>query len=170
MKSSQTLTLLLPLLFMGLSCEIEKDGCCPDSPTSYEIGNGKIYVPNIFTPNADGTNDIFYPLAGQNIQEIKDFYITDGKGTVLFVSSSTIPNDPSSVWNPSEYVYVGKFRYFFTAVSTDGTESKIAGSACCYPYWSAENDWECLGCHFATQHDGFGGLCDNCPSYESICK
>ena len=127
-------------------------------------------MPNVFTPNGDGINDIFMAFADTNIVEIKNFRIIDVKGNLLFFNSSGQPNNPSSsAWSASDIFYIGRFKYKFTAVSKDGTSSDIAGTACCFPYESDPKDWDCDGCHFGTQHDGNGGFCEKCPGFEGLC-
>jgi gliding motility-associated-like protein len=46
-----------------------------------------IYVPNVFTPNGDGTNDIIH-VHGINIKSLR-FYIYDQWGEMLFTSTNT---------------------------------------------------------------------------------
>lgn len=48
--------------------------------------NSTIDIPNVFTPNGDGINDIFQ-LRGQNIESV-DFWITDRWGKMMFVGNS----------------------------------------------------------------------------------
>jgi gliding motility-associated-like protein len=63
-----------------------------------ELGGGTLYVPNTFTPNGDGKNDVFCP-AGTGITEFK-MQIFDRWGMLLFESSSlTTNNTTSGCWD-----------------------------------------------------------------------
>jgi gliding motility-associated-like protein len=48
--------------------------------------NSTINIPNVFTPNGDGINDI-YQLTGQNI-EVVEFWIADRWGKIMFQGAS----------------------------------------------------------------------------------
>ncbi|MBK8562159.1 MAG: hypothetical protein IPN76_02130 [Saprospiraceae bacterium] len=88
--------LIAVLTILAISCDKDdRDACCPKGPDSFEVGNGRVYVPNIFTPNFDGINDVFFLYGDSNIVEFKDFRITSGKtGALLFAADSFQPNNP----------------------------------------------------------------------------
>nr|MCU0323302.1 PKD domain-containing protein [Chitinophagaceae bacterium] len=60
--------------------------------------NGNIFVPNTFTPNADGNNDIFYPR-GKGIYTIKSLRIFNRWGEMVFEKSNFQANDMSAGWD-----------------------------------------------------------------------
>ena len=76
--------------------------------------NGIIYVPNTFTPNGDGLNDIFM-IRGLAATKINYFRILDRWGKMVFEADGGAPNDPQFGWdgtdrqgrklNPDVYVY-----------------------------------------------------------------
>lgn len=160
------------VLLLGESCKKDKyENCCPNSSTEFTVGNGKVYVPNIFTPNGDGVNDVFQVFGDTNVQAYKNIKIKNGKGDVIF-ELEEVQNIGAfnPVWTPTSYE--GNFSYSFIAASKDGTEVAISGSACSYTYQSGNppEGFDCTKCRFATQHDGAGGFCDSCPFFESICQ
>ena len=56
---------------------------------SYELHlnpDVQLYVPNAFTPNGDGVNDLFYPV-GEGIEEI-ELQVFDRWGELIYISSS----------------------------------------------------------------------------------
>ncbi|CAN5126505.1 hypothetical protein BH09BAC2_BH09BAC2_18730 [soil metagenome] len=57
-----------------------------------------IYVPNTFTPNNDGVNDVFYPR-GSGVFSIRSFRIYDRWGELVFENSNFNANDASKGWN-----------------------------------------------------------------------
>jgi gliding motility-associated-like protein len=85
-----------------------------DSVVVNEYCPSAIYVPNTFTPNGDGLNDVFIPV-GKNIATM-ELLIFDRWGAVLFQS-----NDPTMGWDGTQQgqpvkndVYLWKLRYRFT--------------------------------------------------------
>lgn len=59
-----------------------------------------IYVPNIFTPNGDGENDIFYIFAKpEGIREIKSFLVFSRWGETVFEYYHFQPNNPAYGWD-----------------------------------------------------------------------
>jgi len=62
-----------------------------------------IFVPNVFTPNGDGTNDFVTVFTDQHIKIIDNFKIFTRWGELVFEKSDFLPNIESEGWN-------GKFR------------------------------------------------------------
>lgn len=61
-------------------------------------GSDAVYIPNAFTPNGDGHNDVFY-IRGYGMQTIKRMQIFDRWGKVVYSASNIQPNDASKGWN-----------------------------------------------------------------------
>jgi gliding motility-associated-like protein len=57
-----------------------------------------IFIPNAFTPNADGLNERFGVL-GAGFSLIKFFRISDRWGKVVFERRDVLPTDVSAFWN-----------------------------------------------------------------------
>ncbi len=58
-----------------------------------------VFIPNTFSPNGDGINDIFFINAGDGIEEVTYFQIYDRWGNKIFDKESFQPNDPAFGWN-----------------------------------------------------------------------
>jgi len=74
----------------------------------------QLFIPNSFTPNGDGQNDVFYPR-GTGVSIIKSFRIYNRWGEMLFERSGIQINDASNAWDgtynggsprPDVYVYI----------------------------------------------------------------
>lgn len=74
----------------------------------------QVFIPNTFTPNGDGQNDVFYPR-GVGLQSISSFRIYNRWGELIFERDNIQLNDESSGWDgtikggkplPDVYVYV----------------------------------------------------------------
>lgn len=78
---------------------VDANGCiASDSITIFVLtSNENIFVPNTFTPNGDGVNDIFNIL-GAGINSIINFAIYDRWGELIFISENTYPS-PDIGWN-----------------------------------------------------------------------
>jgi len=64
-------------------------GCPTTDVINIKVFNGpEIYVPNAFTPNGDGKNDRFRPMA-VGIQEVQYFRIYNRYGQLIFTSKDT---------------------------------------------------------------------------------
>jgi gliding motility-associated-like protein len=83
-----------------------------------------IYVPNVFTPNGDGTNDIAH-VHGINIKSI-NFYIYDQWGELIFSSTSTANGWDGTFKGAREPV--GVYVYYVQAVMTDGSTVNKKGT------------------------------------------
>lgn len=76
--------------------------------------NSQVFVPNSFTPNGDGQNDLFYPR-GVGVKAVKTFRIYNRWGELLFERDNIMLNDADNAWDgsykggipkPDVYVYI----------------------------------------------------------------
>jgi gliding motility-associated-like protein len=100
-------------------------GCSGSDTISIKVfcENAQVYIPNAFTPDNDGNNDIFMVRAS-GIQEVKSFRIFNRWGELLFDKANFQPNDPSFAWDgrirgviPGPDVFV----YTVEVICDDGT-------------------------------------------------
>jgi gliding motility-associated-like protein len=91
--------------------------------------NSQVFVPNTFTPNSDGENDVFYPR-GVGVDKVGAFRIYNRWGELLFERKNINLNDASNAWDgsyndgeprPDVYVYV------IQATCTNGQPLLIKG-------------------------------------------
>jgi gliding motility-associated-like protein len=79
-----------------------------------------IYIPNVFSPDDDGHNDIFMIFADdKSVVKIKSFQIFDRWGDLVFEDYDFLPNDPAHGWdgslrgqdmNPAVFVWYAKIE------------------------------------------------------------
>ncbi|MBK6901843.1 MAG: choice-of-anchor L domain-containing protein [Saprospirales bacterium] len=68
---------------------ITEEGCEGAARISFRVNKqANVYVPNIFTPNGDGENDVFMIFAGNQVKEVKNFLVFNRWGNRC--TSSTI--------------------------------------------------------------------------------
>ncbi len=78
---------------------ISADGCVAIDSMRLEIDDeGRIYIPNAFTPNGDGINDIFY-IFGDNIDKVLVFRVFDRWGGMVHEKENFPANDPAFGWD-----------------------------------------------------------------------
>lgn len=82
----------------------DTNGCfATDALSVYISEEQKVFVPNIFSPNGDGQNDMFTLFADSGVHSIRHLRIYTRWGEMLFEKRDFLPNDPSLGWN-------GEFR------------------------------------------------------------
>ena len=88
-------------------------------------------LPNAFTPNGDGHNDIFYVLTGPANSKVENFAVYNRWGQAVFQAHDAAPGDPATGWNgffhgrpaePGTYVYIVVMKY------ADGSRQTYRGT------------------------------------------
>lgn len=83
----------------------------------------KVFIPNAFSPNGDGNNDVFLIFAGPDVNSIKDFLIFDRWGNQVFGRQAFQPNDPTFGWDGNfkgRPMNTDVYTFFATIEFTDG--------------------------------------------------
>jgi gliding motility-associated-like protein len=93
----------------------DSNGCTGFDRITVEVTpERRVFIPNAFSPNDDGLNDVFMVYGGTGVYRINDFQIFDRWGELLFSRTDFFPNDPLNGWdgmfkgkmmNPGAYVY-----------------------------------------------------------------
>lgn len=111
-----------PLQSTIYTVTIVGDDDCPVQ-ASIEVlvkGKGDVFIPNAFTPNGDGLNDIFMVYSRGGVARIKRMMVFDRWGELLFENSNGRPNFQGFGWdgsfrgkpmNTGVYVYMVEVEY-----------------------------------------------------------
>ena len=76
-----------------------EEGCvATDSMLIFVEKNRNVYIPNAFSPNNDGINDLFY-IYSKGVVKINTFQVFDRWGNLVFESEEGFTNDPTLGWN-----------------------------------------------------------------------
>ena len=118
MVSSATPSITVkPNLETQYKVSVQNQGGCTASSlvTIYVLCDGaNVFIPNTFSPNADGSNDVFYPR-GTGLFTIKQARIFDRWGQEVFARYNFKANDATLGWdgtfksqkmNTDVYVYM----------------------------------------------------------------
>jgi gliding motility-associated-like protein len=90
-------------------------GCLSRDMVSLHVfcDNSNLFIPNTFSPNSDGHNDVFYPR-GKGVFSIRAFRVFNRWGDLVFERTNFQPNDITAGWNgmhkgrmasPDVYIY-----------------------------------------------------------------
>lgn len=79
---------------------ISNDGCSTSDSVNITVNKiRRVYIPNAFSPNADGINDFFTIYSGNEVAEISSFRLFNRWGAVLLERTNFPPNDPNFGWD-----------------------------------------------------------------------
>ncbi|MGL6267452.1 MAG: gliding motility-associated C-terminal domain-containing protein, partial [Chitinophagaceae bacterium] len=93
--------------------------------------DGKVHIPNAFTPNGDAKNDVFYILGSREISMVKDFTIYNRFGQRIFNKTNIPPNNPVFGWNGTfggKELSSGTFVYVVNIEFTDKHQEIFKGN------------------------------------------
>lgn len=85
-----------------------------------------LFIPNVFSPNGDGQNEIVTIFADESVEEILIFRIFDRWGEFIFQEANFQPNDPAHGWdgtfngkilNPAVFTYYAEVKFVDGEVS-----------------------------------------------------
>jgi gliding motility-associated-like protein len=110
-------------------------GCCDDPIISRDsFGDAVIFLPNVFTPNEDGINDLYY-LLGDSIRRILNFEIRDKFERLVYRAKNYDYPGVENAWDGkvSGVVEKGIYSVFLTIETNDGIVGNIEARVCNYP-------------------------------------
>jgi gliding motility-associated-like protein len=77
----------------------DENGCTATDKVSVSVKEARsIYFPNVFSPNDDGINDLFYPQA-DGAYPLLSLRVYDRWGGLVFEKMEGTVNDPAAGWN-----------------------------------------------------------------------
>jgi gliding motility-associated-like protein len=91
-------------------------GCTDSDKVTVKVlcDESQLFIPNTFTPNGDGQNDVFYPR-GTGLDKVRSFRVYNRWGEVVFERTGMPLNDAAYAWDgtykgatlpPDVFVYV----------------------------------------------------------------
>ena len=112
-----------PLVSTVYSIVVEAlNGCVDEDKVTVIVDRRRqVYIPNVFSPNLDGANDLFsiYAKPG-TVLKINSLQVFDRWGNSLFLLEDFQPNNPTIGWdgsykgqpmNPGVFVYVAEIEF-----------------------------------------------------------
>jgi len=91
-------------------------GCVDSDKVTVKVlcDESQLFIPNTFTPNGDGQNDVFYPR-GTGLEKVRSFRVYNRWGEVVFERTGMPLNDAAYAWDgtykgnvlpPDVFIYV----------------------------------------------------------------
>ncbi len=102
---------------------IDRNGCrAEDRVTIFVERNRRVFIPNAFSPDDDGVNDIFSIYAAPDqVRQVRKFMVFNRWGEPMFELNNFQPNNPVIGWNGEHrgklmnagvYVYFAEVEFF----------------------------------------------------------
>jgi hypothetical protein len=111
-------------------------GCCGTESVEFRLDNNFIFIPNLFTPNGDGLNDLFRPFYNTSKVKLNSITIKANNTNATTLWQQENPNPNAILWGwlgkvKQDSTYQGRFNYtmVFSTIGTGQTQT-ITGSAC----------------------------------------
>jgi gliding motility-associated-like protein len=103
----------------------DENGCAAEAQIEFRVDpSGSVYIPNVFTPDGDGSNDVFMIFAKDGaVREIREFMIFSRWGESVYVGFNFKPNDPANGWDGThrgEPMNPAVFAYYAIVEFIDG--------------------------------------------------
>ncbi|MCF8244599.1 MAG: choice-of-anchor L domain-containing protein [Saprospiraceae bacterium] len=80
---------------------VSKNGCEDSAPIFFRVDKtGGVYVPNAFSPNGDGTNDVFMIFSNtKSVRKVNSFLVFNRWGESVYQYFNFEPNNPAFGWD-----------------------------------------------------------------------
>jgi large repetitive protein len=112
---------------------MDENGCSSSDNVFVRVmKERRIFVPNIFTPNSDGQNDVLVVHGGTGVEEILQFKVFDRWGALMFSANNFPPNSTSTEhawdgWYKGRELEPNTFVYFIEVLFSDGLTNIYEG-------------------------------------------
>ena len=83
-----------------IKAKVYKGGCIANDDIRVIVEKTRhVFIPNIFSPNADGINDKLYIFGDSKVVKVKSFVIYDRWGEQVFEADDFVPDGQSGGWD-----------------------------------------------------------------------
>lgn len=107
---------------------VDSAGCIAEAPITVVVTKPrKIYIPNAFSPNGDGVNDVFYIYGGKGVERVDKLLIFDRWGELVYEAYNFQASEMGLGWdgtfegedlNPGVFTFLVKVRFLDGWVET----------------------------------------------------
>ncbi|MFZ1677371.1 MAG: T9SS type B sorting domain-containing protein, partial [Saprospiraceae bacterium] len=110
---------------------VDINGCMAEARLLLDDkSNPQVYIPNVFSPNEDGVNDLFTIYGNKDVEVIVEMRIFDRWGNFVYMNTHFPPNEENYGWdgkfrnsdmNPDVFAYWARVQF------VDGSEGFYKG-------------------------------------------
>ena len=158
-------------IFLGCKKSKIKNNCCQNTlsvtPSTYNSDSVNIFIPNAFTPNADGINEVFRPSL-QGITAI-NFMVFKGKNKQLFQTNNMNEGWDGTFKGKND---AGLYRYVIDLTTWHGQSLVVEGEFCALTddYLEGNTLKHCEGCTFSDMIDPTFGYIYESQEGQRMCN
>lgn len=98
------------------------DGCVTSDSLTVRVHRSEnaVYIPNAFSPNGDGINDIFTVFGNRSVKQVEKLSVFSRWGELVFEQSGFQANDPVTGWDgtfrgkpftPAVFTWIAEIRF-----------------------------------------------------------
>ncbi|MEO1434617.1 MAG: gliding motility-associated C-terminal domain-containing protein [Bacteroidota bacterium] len=110
---------------------VDSSGCTASDFIEIMVDKDRnVFIPNAFTPNGDGVNDIFLVFTNSTVVGIQNFVIYNRWGEQMYAQNSLRANDPTAGWDGTfkgQMMDPGVFVYYLEIIYVDGVIEPFKG-------------------------------------------
>lgn len=103
---------------------VDENGCRADTTIQVIVNRPRrVFIPNAFSPNHDGSNDIFLAYGGPEAVRVEKMIVAGRWGNIVFHGEGGALNDPRSGWDGrfnGQRMPAGVYAYQIDVLFSDG--------------------------------------------------
>jgi len=110
---------------------VDSTGCTAMNEITITVDKQRqLFIPNVFTPNGDNVNDIFFPFGSPSIANVRTMALYDRWGELVFQNDNFSPDSPTNGWDGTfkgQDMDAGVFVYYMEVEFIDGLIEEYSG-------------------------------------------
>ena len=110
---------------------VNEEGCEATTSVIVDVFNNReVFIPNVFSPNADGINDVFTVYAGNSVRNIEILQVFDRWGNLVYEANNLDPMNLNVGWDGryrGDLLNPGVFAYYTIVEYLDGEREIFKG-------------------------------------------
>ncbi|WP_165358865.1 T9SS type B sorting domain-containing protein [Spirosoma sordidisoli] len=113
-----------------LTISTDGQGCQRSGEATVVVEACNLYLPDAFTPDGDGINDVFKPVGGDCVAEVKTMVVYNRWGEKIHLQTNFSIKDPDAGWDGTylgKPVLSGQYPFRIDYIRRNGRSSSLSG-------------------------------------------